>query len=285
MDHKKYNINRFKINIGFIQGRFSPLINGKIQAFPWDYWQQEFKIASTNGFRIMEWTLDQDRLYDNPLMTTKGQQEIMELSDQYEISIPSLTGDCFMQTPFFKVTGKARESLLLDLQNIITSCGLLGVEFIVFPLVDNGRLEDTEQVKSLIDGLSLFEPDLRKNSIKIIFESDLPPDSLKDFITRFSTVNYGLNYDIGNSAAMGFNPGEEIKAYGRKILNVHIKDRLLHGTTVPLGQGNANIPKVLKLLNSIGYNGNFILQTARAVDENHTFVLCQYRDQLIKWME
>ena len=62
--------------IGFLQGRLSPLVNGKIQAFPWDYWQQEFKIASTNGFRIMEWTLDQDRLYDNPLMTTEGQQEI-----------------------------------------------------------------------------------------------------------------------------------------------------------------------------------------------------------------
>ena len=78
---------------------------------------------------------------------------------------------------------------------------------------------------------------------------------------------------------------EEIKAYGRRILNVHIKDRILHGTTVPLGQGNADIPKVLKELDSIGYNGNFILQTARAVDENHTTILSQYRDQFIKWME
>ena len=43
--------------------------------------------------------------------------------------------------------------------------------------------------------------------------------------------------------------------------------------------------KVLKELDSIGYNGNFILQTARAVDENHTTILSQYRDQVVKWME
>ena len=101
----------------------------------------------------------------------------------------------------------------------------------------------------------------------------------------FSSENYGINYDTGNSAALGFDSEEEIKAYGQRILNVHIKDRLLHGDTVPLGNGNADIPNVLKELNAINYNGNYILQTARAVDENHTGVLCQYRDQVIKWME
>jgi len=271
--------------IGFMQGRLSPIVNGKIQAFPWDCWQQEFKIACNNGFRIMEWTLDQDRLYDNPVMTTEGQQEIRELSSQYEISISSLTGDCFMQAPFYKVVGKDRESLLQDLQNIITSCDLLGVEFIVFPLVDNGRLENSEQEKSFMDGLSLIEPDLHKNSIKIVFESDFIPDRLKAFIDQFSPDNYGINYDIGNSAAMGFDPREEIKAYGRRILNVHVKDRLLHGTTVPLGRGNADMPKVLEELNSIGYNGNFILQTARAVDDDHAGVLSQYRNQVIEWIK
>ena len=268
-----------------MQGRLSPLVNAKIQAFPWDHWQQEFKIAYDNGFSIMEWTLDQDRLYENPLMTEKGRDLIKNLASNHNVLIPSLTGDCFMQTPFFKVTGKVRESLLLDLQNIITSCGLLGVGFIVFPLVDNGKLENLNQEKALQEGLALFDFELHQYRIKIVFESDFPPDSLKDFISGFSSENYGINYDIGNSAALGFDPEEEIKAYGQRILNVHIKDRLLHGTTAPLGHGNADIPKVLKELNAINYNGNYILQTARAVDENHTDVLCQYRDQVNKWME
>lgn len=274
-----------RMSIGFMQGRLSPLVNSKIQAFPWNHWQQEFKIAYDNGFSIMEWTLDQDRLYENPFMTEDGQQIIKELSNQYEISIPSLTGDCFMQSPFYKATGKDRESLLQDLRNIIKSCGILEIELIIFPLVDNGKLENSEQEKILLKGLSLVESDLHKYGINIVFESDFPPDRLKDFIAQFSTENYGINYDIGNSAAMGFNPADEIKAYGQRVLNIHIKDRLLYGTTVSLGHGNADIPKVLKELNAINYSGNYILQTVRAVNENHIGVLCQYRDQVLEWME
>ena len=78
--------------IGFMQGRLSPLVNGKIQAFPWNHWRDEFSVANEHGFEIMEWTLDQDRLYENPFMTEDGQVAIRELSHQYGITISSLTG-------------------------------------------------------------------------------------------------------------------------------------------------------------------------------------------------
>ena len=273
------------IPIGFIQGRLSPLVDHKIQAFPMNHWRKEFPIARKYGFRIMEWTLDQDQLYENPFMTGKGRSEIINLISKHNVSIPSLTGDCFMQNPFFKKTGSARESLLKDLQNIITACSFVGVKLIVFPLVDEGSLENEEQEESLLEGLSRVENDLCKHSIKIIFESDYCPDKFKKFISKFSENNFGINYDTGNSASMGFDFKEEIKSYGQRILNVHIKDRLLHGTTVPLGHGDAEIPKVIRELKSIGYSGNYILQTARSVDGNHAEVLKKYHDELIEWIK
>ena len=72
---------------------------------------------------------------------------------------------------------------------------------------------------------------------------------------------------------MGFDPYEEFKAYGKRITNVHVKDRLLHGTTVPLGDGNANFEKVFQLLNDYSYEGNYILQTARSSTGDHLGVL------------
>jgi len=271
--------------IGYMQGRLSPLVNGKIQAFPWDHWREEFEIANENGFRMFEWTLDQERLYENPFMTADGQMEIRTLSKQYKVSIPSLTGDCFMQAPFYKVEGNDRELLMQDFQNIVTACSLLGVEFIVVPLVDGGSLENKEQEKSLLDGLNQVENDLEKHSIKIVFESDFPPMRLGNFIERLKPDIYGINYDIGNSAALGFDVTEELQSYGDRILNVHIKDRLLHDTTVPLGEGAADIPKVLRNFKSIGYDGNYILQTARAKDDDHAGVLCRYRDMVEEWMK
>ena len=37
--------------IGFMQGRLSPLVDGKIQAFPWDCWSEEFSVANENDFK------------------------------------------------------------------------------------------------------------------------------------------------------------------------------------------------------------------------------------------
>ena len=59
-----------------MQGRLSPVIDGRIQAFPWPFWQNEFAMAERLGVRLVEWTLDEDRLYENPLLTAAGQTEI-----------------------------------------------------------------------------------------------------------------------------------------------------------------------------------------------------------------
>jgi hexulose-6-phosphate isomerase len=78
------------------------------------------------------------------------------------------------------------------------------------------------------------------------------------------------NYDIGNSSSLGFDPKEELEAYGLKILNVHVKDRKLGGTTVPLGTGNANIDYVLQKLKEIGYSGGLTMQAARGENDIET---------------
>lgn len=272
------------MEIGFMQGRLSELVDGKIQAFPWRDWEQEFPLAHRHAFPLMEWTLDQDRLYENPLMTEEGRERIRALSDANGVKILSLTGDCFMQAPFFKVGGKERDFLLKDLQAVLEACAKVGIRYVLIPLVDNGRIENAEQEASLLDGLTPLTGFLRAHSMQIVFESDFPPQRLADFIAALPEDAYGINYDVGNSAALGYDPEEEIAAYGKRIVNVHIKDRALHGTTVPLGDGNADFPRVFRALKATGYAGNFILQTARAGDGDHTGVLCRYRDLVRGWI-
>jgi hexulose-6-phosphate isomerase len=65
---------------------------------------------------------------------------------------------------------------------------------------------------------------------------------------------------------------------------VHVKDRIIGGTTVPLGTGSADFEAVFNELGRISYRGNFILQTARAIDEDHATPLSRYRDMTALWM-
>ncbi|MDP3183000.1 MAG: sugar phosphate isomerase/epimerase family protein [Desulfobaccales bacterium] len=270
--------------IGFMQGRLSPLMDGKIQAFPWPYWRQEFALAAQHGFALMEWTLDQDRLYENPLMTRAGRQEIARLMEQYGVAVKTLTGDCFMQAPFYKAQGQVRQQLLADLQKVVQSCAVVGINKVLLPLVDNGRLENYQQEDDLVQTLSGMAPLLKDAGVQLMFESDYPPERLAAFLGRLPSPYFGLTYDVGNSAALGYQPEEEIDAYGPRILNVHVKDRLRGGGTVPLGEGDANIPTALKALWDAGYKGPYILQTARAQDGDHPGALCRYRDLVRNWL-
>ena len=271
--------------IGFMQGRLSPLINGKIQAFPWNYWKEEFKLSRDLCISLMEWTLDQDRLYENPLMSDEGRREIFSVMNEYGLKIPSVTGDCFMQAPFWKSSGSFRNILIASFQDVLYACGLIGIKFIVVPLVDNGRLESNSQVEDLVAYCNEINSTLKQLELKIVFESDMPPLELANFIDRFDPASYGLNYDIGNSASFGFDCNEEITSYGSRILNVHVKDRLLQGSTVPLGMGNAKFEYVFECLSKQAYRGNFILQTARACDESHSEVINVYRNLVAGWMK
>lgn len=272
-------------DIGFMQGRLSPQVDGKIQAFPWDTWRDEFPAAEKTGIGLMEWTLDHDRLMENPLMTAEGQAEIRALSDRHKVKVVSLTGDIFMQMPFWRVAGVEREQRLKEFDVVAQSCAAVGIRFIVVPLVDNGAMKTPDEEALVIVEFSSRAPWLKAHGMAVVFECDYPPARLADFIAKFPAGVFGVNYDIGNSAALGYDSAEEIAAYFPRILNVHIKDRVLGGTTVPLGTGNARLGATIADLVKRGYRGFYILQTARAADGDHAGVLAKYRDMAQGWIE
>lgn len=148
----------------------------------------------------------------------------------------------------------------------------------VFPLVDNGKLENKSQEDVLVELCHELAPFLKDLHVQIVFESDYPPNELKRFIQRLPAPTYGINFDMGNSAALGFDAAEEFKNYGERIYNIHVKDRVLGGTTVPLGTGNADFKKIFTEIKKSGYKGFLIFQTARAQDGDHAGALNRYRE-------
>lgn len=271
--------------IGFMQGRLSPMVGDRIQAFPWVHWREEFRLARSLGFTLMEWTVDRERLHENPITTRAGREEVHALTDAYGVRVRSLTADCVMEAPFYKAARQHWVPLLDDLKALIDACAEAGVVSLVIPLVDNGRVESDTQEEDLRRGLLPLTPVLRDAGLRVVFESDFPPQKLREFIETFPEDAYGVNYDTGNSAALGYDPREEIERYGARIWNVHVKDRRRRGTTVPLGTGNADLPTVLRLLTRCGYAGSYILQTARAADGDHASVLRRYRDMVVSWLQ
>ena len=271
--------------IGFMQGRLSPLVDGRIQAFPVEHWRDEYPAAGRIGLPLMEWTLDDEGLDENPLMTAAGRDEMRWLSDRYGVAVETVTGDLFMQRPFWKAEGGERDGRLRRFEAVVDAASQAGARVIVVPLVDNGSVNnDAPGEAALVEALLARADGLRRRSVTVAFESDFPPAQLAAFIARFPADVFGINYDTGNSAALGFDCGDELAAYADRIVNVHIKDRLRGGTTVPLGTGAADLPRAIRLLRRAGYAGRYILQTARAADGDHAFALARYLDMMDAWL-
>ena len=268
--------------LGFMQGRLSEMVAGKMQSFPWNAWEQEFEIAPHIPINLMEWTLDHERLYENPLLTSAGQKKIRFLSQKYAVTVPSLTADCFMQAPFWKSTGVVRDKLLQEFIDVVSACKNVGIGIIVVPLVDNGSLESEAQeqdiVQTLLNHINLF----CDNRLRIAFESDYAPLKLQQFISRLPSGYFGVNFDMGNSAGLGFDSSHEFGLYGDRIINVHVKDRIHNGSTVPLGLGSVDFSKVFLGLENINYQGNFILQTARFEGDINCELIKKYKDMTLK---
>ena len=279
------NINMCKPLIGFMQGRLSPVVDDKIQAFPYGFWQSEFELAAANEYRMIELTLDHEDPFTNPLMNKDGQSEILELSRKFSVKTPSVTGDCFMQKPFWKADKSVRQRLIEDFYQIIEACGCVKATILVVPLVDNGGINSSKELEILIDVIYEAKSLLVESDVKIVFESDFGPNDLAVMIKKFDPLTVGINYDVGNSASLGYDPYQEILAYGHRVLNVHVKDRPFGGSTVPLGHGDADFPNVFESLARIQYKGNFILQTARAKEGKHIECLNVYRDFTAKHIQ
>jgi len=259
--------------IGFIQGRLSPIYDGRIQLFPHDHWKKEFELADKIGIKLMEWTIDTKSFEVNPILQTNGTKEITSYMDEYSISIPSVTCDYFMENPFWK---EDVSKVQRNIETILYGMAMIKSQILVIPLVDNAS--PSIRLSEVIKFFKYFEKHLKNYQIRIAFELDFPPAKVLRFITNFPPNYYGINYDIGNSAALDFDPSEEMHVYSQHIINVHIKDRKLNGGTVPLGQGNANFDVILSFLKNINYEGNYILQTARDPLGRHVDTIVRYKE-------
>lgn len=253
--------------LGIMQGRLSPVIDGEIQAFPSRTWREEFPLAKKIGFELIEWVLDINSLSENPILNRTGRKEISALQADFGILVSSICCDYFMVNAFNSSEPTIRmqaKNMLLELINV---CPEVGIKYIELPLVGKAEISNESDSLLIRDLLIDLLPLLDKMGVFILLELNLNPSQVNHFLTTINSNRILVNYDTGNSAYWGFEPNEEIPLYGKFIENVHIKDCTPRDYTVPLGEGNVDFQGVFKLLKNVGYQGDFILQTARS--ENH----------------
>ena len=249
--------------IGIMQGRLVPPDGQRIQCFPRDEWAREFPLAAVAGLDCIEWIFDEFGEDVNPLATDSGIDAVLALADEHGVQVSSICADYFMDRPLVRASASQLAERFDVLDWLLRRCGRLGADRIVIPFVDASRIDTAEELDDVIAVLRRTLPIAEETGIEIHLESSLEPERFAGLLERLSHPLLKVNYDSGNSSSLGYHPRVEFAAYGSLIGSVHVKDRVLQGSTVPLGSGDADLDSLFDCLREVGYAGDIILQVAR----------------------
>jgi len=265
--------------IGVMQGRLLPKYQGRYQAHPIGYWQDEFNVAKELGIDCIEFILDYNDAEKNPLLNEGGIDELQAVADKTGVAVYTVCADYFMEAPLHSsdntVADQSQEVMLQLLEN----GAKLGITDVVVPCVDQSTLNGQEAADRFFERMKSMVFAAEKHAINLSLETDLAPQPFVDLLDRFDSDRVTVNYDIGNSAALGYDPIEELAAYGHRISDIHIKDRVRNAGPVMLGEGDADFERFFQALEKCNYDGPFIMQAYRDDEGVEVF------KQQLNWIE
>lgn len=246
-----------------MQGRLLPKYQGRYQAHPVGYWQSEFLKAAQYNLDCIEFIVDANDIEKNPLLKQSGITEIQALQQQTGVMVHTICADYLMDAPLHHydstIVDRSQQTLLC----LLDACKSLSITDIVIPCVDQSSLRDKTVQNRFVKNIVPVLEKAEFANINLALETDLAPVCFLSLLQELGSKKITVNYDIGNSAALGYDPLEELECYGLYISDVHIKDRLLGGGSIELGYGNAQFDRFFGALEAISYAGIFIMQAYR----------------------
>ncbi len=265
------------IEVGIMQGRLLPRAGGRFQAFPADGWRDEFPRARAAGLACIEWIYEEPNEGRNPLGTDDGIAEIHALAREHGVAVRSVCADYYMTRRLVAPDGQPERANQEHLDWLVGRMAKLGAAYAVLPFVDSSSLASEAERATAVGVMRAAAAAARRHRVELHVECDLQPEAFAALLDAVGEPLVKANYDIGNSASLGYAPREELGAIGRHLGSVHVKDRLRGGGTVPLGTGAADLRASFAMIRASGFSRWFILQAARGEDGDEVALAARNR--------
>ena len=250
-------------SLAIMLGRVSPPMNNRLQFHPTD-WEAEFPRAKEMGFDHIEWFLDQDIPGFDPIAHIWLRPDVVTRIDDAREVLPISSVDAGMYPTF----GERRGNTIRQFEKLLpVLIPRLSTGIINIPLLEHAAPKSPEQKKESKEALEKILMAATAVNGRIALETEMPYGELREFIDTFKNPSIGVCYDIGNCTSYGFDCAKDIRELGKRVFEVHLKDRKVGSTqSLLLGTGDADFDGCFTALAQNGYQGVYTLQAWRGPD-------------------
>lgn len=130
---------------------------------------------------------------------------------------------------------------------------------------------------------------MKKRNQTFLFETGQEtPVTMLRTIGAIGTDNIGINFDTANLLLYGkANSVDALRVFGKYVRDTHLKDGFYPtdgmrlGRQVPLGEGLANVPAIVRALDELGYDGSYTIE-CELHGEDQIARIIEARDLLLR---
>jgi hexulose-6-phosphate isomerase len=243
-----------------MQGRLSPRPQNRLQAFPHQTWPEEFAQAKRLGFSYIEWIYEAERAQENPITSAAGRASIRACAEASGLPVGSVCADYFMIHRLAGGSAHSRSAHARALSELVRWTHELGATRILLPLLETSAVGTPELVREVTESIQSVCSSLDEYDVVLGLEMEIAGRDYAAVIRGIGHDKVRAYYDTGNSTAQGFDIAEDILPLLPMLEAVHLKDRVVNGTSRPFGLGAANFAKFFGVLAASGYRGDFLTQ-------------------------
>jgi len=243
-----------------MQGRLSARPEHRLQAFPHQTWPEELAQAKRLGFSFLEWIYEADRAPENPIASRAGRASIRACIATSGLPVGSVCGDYFMIRRLAGGSAEQRRENAQALAELVRWTREIGASRILLPLLETSAVGSPELVREVTESVRSVCPALEQHEVTLGLEMEIPGAEYAAVIRGIGHPLVGAYYDTGNSTAQGLDIERDVEPLLPLLKAVHLKDRVVGGSSQPFGKGAANFTGFFGVLARAGYHGDFLTQ-------------------------
>jgi len=188
-------------------------------------------------------------------------EELLDLMQRTRLEIPSLcmgfhNDHGFVAQPEHAGRCASEIAAALDL------CEHVGAETLLVPFFfKNDPKGDPDKIAETVSILKPLCAHAHSLGVALCYEGTLGADELHAMARHIKSRSFGVYFDLANVVWVGMDGPQQIRALGKLIRQVHMKETKVGPGDVRPGEGRVDYAESAKALEEIGYDKWLVLET------------------------